>query len=96
MCAASYCWCFHGASGSPIGDGRASLRADVLLRGLRFTCPPFLRRKEAHARAETFVVARGLTGVLERSVDTGSVPAGTHLSCKFGRNVNTAAASSTR
>jgi len=29
-------------------------------------------------------------------MDTGAVPAGTHLTCKFGRNVNSAAASRTR
>src|SRR5258708_17467866 len=96
MCGGFYCWCFRGASGSLIGNGRAPLRADVLLRGLRFACPPFLRRKKAHARAETFVVTRGLARILERRMNAGSVPASANLACKFGRNVNSAAAPSNR
>lgn len=60
--------------------GRATLWRVVLLGGFRFTGPPFLGRKKAHARAETLVIAGRLAGVFERGVAAGLVPTGTHFS----------------
>src|SRR5438309_4294763 len=64
----------------------------VSLCGPRFTCPPFLRRNKAHARAIAFVIARGLAGILKRRVAAGAVPARAHLSRKLGRISRGAAA----
>jgi hypothetical protein len=78
---------------SPDGDGDLALHgAEEMLRGPRLISPPFLRRNEAHARAEAFVVARGLAGILERRVVAGPVSARTHLSCKLRRISRWAAA----
>ena len=75
------------------GDGDLALHgAEEMLRGPRLISPPFLRRNEAHARAEAFVVARGLAGILERRVVAGPVSARTHLSCKLRRISRWAAA----
>jgi hypothetical protein len=72
------------------------VRPVLLLRGLRLASAPFLGRKKAHARTVALVVARGLTGILERSVVTRSVPARAELSFHLGRNSRCAAASNGR
>jgi len=66
---------------------------EFLLSGLCLIGAPFFCGEKAHARAETFVVTRRLTGVLERGVDTGFVAARAHLSRQFRRDSSGAAAS---
>jgi hypothetical protein len=68
---------------SPDGrtPGLGVLCPEVSLGGTRFTGAPFLGRKKAHARAEAFVVARGLAGILERGVAARFVPARARLAC---------------
>src|SRR5216684_4438932 len=81
------------ASRDPRGDGRALLCTEVSLSRPGFISSPFLRRNEAHARAVTFVVPRGLAGIFECCVAAGSVPASAELSCKLRRTSGWAAAS---
>ncbi len=71
-------------------------RAEDLLRSFRLISPPFLCGEKAHARAEPFVVARGLTGILECRVAAGPVPARTHLALHLGRTDHSAATSGAR
>jgi hypothetical protein len=67
-----------------------------ILRGSPFAPPPFLRRNKAHAGAESFVIARGLAGVLEGRMVPGPVPARAPLSRKLSRSPHCAATQSDR
>ena len=59
--------------------------------GPRFVSPPVFGGNKAHARTVAFVIAGGLARILERRVAAGAVPAGTHSSCRLGRDSRWAA-----
>src|SRR5260370_34637072 len=75
------------------GKGLAIFCAELLLRGPRFISSPFLRRNEAHARAEAFMIARSLAGVFEHGMAAGPVPARAHLPSLPRRDYRCAASS---
>ena len=65
-----------------VGDYCEVLSSEDTLIGTRFVSSPFLDGKKAHAGAEAFVRAGGLTGILESRVAAGGVLARALLACK--------------